>query len=105
MTALVDPGKSTLLDLLAGRKTIGERKGDILFSGVPPSRAFLRRYTGVLGQSPLQALQAPVFVCMLCLKQRCVHDRWVFKRALCTVRCLLCKPGPTQAHAASDSIV
>lgn len=41
-------GKSTLLDLLAGRKTMGELKGDILFSGVQPTRAFLRRYTGAL---------------------------------------------------------
>lgn len=47
---MAGPGKSTLLDLLAGRKTVGECKGDILFSGVPPSRAFLRRYTGALGQ-------------------------------------------------------
>lgn len=34
------------MDLLAGRKTMGEQKGDILFSGVQPTRAFLRRYTG-----------------------------------------------------------
>ena len=39
-------GKSTLLDLIAGRKTVGELQGDILFSGVRPSQAFLRRYTG-----------------------------------------------------------
>ena len=39
-------GKSTLLDLIAGRKTIGEMRGDILFSGIRPSQAFLRRYTG-----------------------------------------------------------
>ena len=40
-------GKSTLLDLLAGRKTVGERRGDILFSGISPTTAFLRRYTGI----------------------------------------------------------
>ena len=39
-------GKSTLLDLIAGRKTIGELHGDILFSGIRPTQAFLRRYTG-----------------------------------------------------------
>ena len=44
-------GKSTLLDLIAGRKTIGELHGDILFSGIRPTQAFLRRYTGA---PPLQ---------------------------------------------------
>ncbi len=39
-------GKSTFLDLLAGRKTVGEQKGEILFSGVRPTKAFLKRYTG-----------------------------------------------------------
>jgi len=34
------------LDLLAGRKTVGEQKGEILFSGVRPTNAFLKRYTG-----------------------------------------------------------
>ncbi len=44
-------GKSTFLDLLAGRKTVGEQKGDILFSGVRPTSGFLKRYTGAC--SPL----------------------------------------------------
>ena len=39
-------GKSTFLDLLAGRKTVGEQKGHILFSGVRPTSGFLKRYTG-----------------------------------------------------------
>ena len=35
-----------MLDLLAGRKTVGEQKGEILFSGVRPTMGFLKRYTG-----------------------------------------------------------
>ena len=53
MTALMGPsgsGKTTLLDVLAGRKTTGEISGDLLFSGVKPSRAFLRRFTGYVEQ-------------------------------------------------------
>ena len=46
-------GKSTFLDLLAGRKTVGEQRGDILFSGVRPTRGFLKRYTGAC--SPLSS--------------------------------------------------
>ena len=45
-------GKSTLLDLIAGRKTIGELHGDILFSGIRPTQAFLRRYTGAPPAAP-----------------------------------------------------
>lgn len=37
-----------MLDLLAGRKTVGEQKGEILFSGVRPTMGFLKRYTGEL---------------------------------------------------------
>lgn len=33
-------------DVLAGRKTVGEMQGDILFSGVKPTQTFLRRFTG-----------------------------------------------------------
>ncbi|KAK9845354.1 hypothetical protein WJX81_004187 [Elliptochloris bilobata] len=53
MSAVMGPsgsGKSTLLDLIAGRKTIGELQGDILFSGIRPTQAFLRRYTGYVEQ-------------------------------------------------------
>ena len=39
-------GKSTILDLLAGRKTVGEQRGDILFSGARPTQGFLKRHTG-----------------------------------------------------------
>jgi hypothetical protein len=89
MTALVDPGKSTLLDLLAGRKTIGERKGDILFSGVPPSRAFLRRYTGVLGQLHPQALQTLVCVCIFCIANCVSMTMQGLSEAKRTLRCLV----------------
>ena len=45
-------GKTTLLDVLAGRKTQGEESGRILFAGQKPSRPFLKRYTGVLLFTP-----------------------------------------------------
>lgn len=53
MTCLMGPsgcGKTTLLDLLAGRKTVGTITGDILYGGEKPSKAFLRRYTGYVGE-------------------------------------------------------
>jgi hypothetical protein len=40
----------TLLDLLAGRKTVGKTEGGILFAGLRPSQQFLRRYTGYVEQ-------------------------------------------------------
>ena len=43
-------GKTTLLDVLAGRKTVGNISGEILFGGVHPSRMFLRRFTGYVEQ-------------------------------------------------------
>lgn len=39
-------GKTTLLDVLAGRKTQGEESGRILFAGQKPSKPFLKRFTG-----------------------------------------------------------
>jgi hypothetical protein len=42
--------QTTLLDLLAGRKTVGKTEGDILFAGNKPTRPFLRRYTGYVEQ-------------------------------------------------------
>lgn len=53
MAALMGPsgsGKTSLLDLLAGRKTVGKTEGDILFAGNKPTRPFLRRYTGYVEQ-------------------------------------------------------
>ena len=43
-------GKTTLLDVLAGRKTVGTLSGEILFGGVKPSKMFLRRFTGYVEQ-------------------------------------------------------
>lgn len=43
-------GKTTLLDILAGRKTVGKLSGEILFGGIAPSRMFLRRFTGYCEQ-------------------------------------------------------
>jgi hypothetical protein len=47
-------------DVLAGRKTVGERTGEIRFGGVPPTRQFLRRYTGYVEQ-----FGAPLARCVL----------------------------------------
>lgn len=43
-------GKTSLLDILAGRKTSGKVDGKVHFGGRPPSAAFLRRYTGYVEQ-------------------------------------------------------
>lgn len=43
-------GKTTLLDVLAGRKTQGTISGNIRFAGYPPTYNFLRRYTGYVEQ-------------------------------------------------------
>ena len=37
-------------DVLAGRKTAGELTGTVLVGGKPPSRKFMRRYTGYVEQ-------------------------------------------------------
>ncbi|KAK9808054.1 hypothetical protein WJX73_010576 [Symbiochloris irregularis] len=53
MTALMGPSgssKTTLLDVLAGRKTVGDIKGSVRFGGSKVSRPFLRRYTGYVEQ-------------------------------------------------------
>jgi hypothetical protein len=45
-------GKSTHLDILAGRKTIGEIKGDVNFAGQKPTVPFLKRFTGYSSSCP-----------------------------------------------------
>ncbi|EIE26352.1 hypothetical protein COCSUDRAFT_39467 [Coccomyxa subellipsoidea C-169] len=53
LTALMGPSgssKTTLLDVLAGRKTVGTISGQVLFAGQRASRTFLRRYTGYVEQ-------------------------------------------------------
>lgn len=42
--------QTTLLDVLAGRKTVGTISGEILYSGNVPSPQFLRRFTGYVEQ-------------------------------------------------------
>ena len=46
LTASSCAGKTTLLDVLAGRKTQGEQSGRILFAGQKATQAFLKRFTG-----------------------------------------------------------
>ncbi|KAK9823062.1 hypothetical protein WJX81_005585 [Elliptochloris bilobata] len=53
LSALMGPSgssKTTLLDVLAGRKTVGTISGQILFAGQHATRTFLRRYTGYVEQ-------------------------------------------------------
>ena len=53
MTALLGPsgsGKTTFLDLVSGRKTVGEIDGAIHFGGKAPTTRFLRRHTGYVEQ-------------------------------------------------------
>ena len=53
MTALLGPsgsGKTTFLDLVSGRKTVGEIDGAIHFGGEAPTTRFLRRHTGYVEQ-------------------------------------------------------
>lgn len=42
--------KCDTADVLALRKTTGELSGQILIGGKPPSRRFMRRYTGYVEQ-------------------------------------------------------
>ena len=53
MTALLGPsgsGKTTFLDLVSGRKTVGEIDGAVHFGGKAPTTRFLRRHTGYVEQ-------------------------------------------------------
>ncbi|CAK0783380.1 hypothetical protein CVIRNUC_006579 [Coccomyxa viridis] len=53
LSALMGPSgssKTTLLDVLAGRKTVGTISGRILFAGQHATKTFLRRYTGYVEQ-------------------------------------------------------
>ena len=54
LTALMGPsgcGKTTLLDVLAGRKTVGEISGDARYGVEPASREFLRRFAAYVEQA------------------------------------------------------
>jgi ABC-type multidrug transport system ATPase subunit len=54
LTAIMGPsggGKSTLLDVMSGRKTTGRlTSGAVLYAGQPASEHFLRRHTGYVEQ-------------------------------------------------------
>ena len=47
-TDFTDAGKTTTLDILAGRKTVGDIQGSILFAGQKAKSAFLKRHTGAV---------------------------------------------------------
>jgi hypothetical protein len=49
-SASAKPGWVAAPDVLAGRKTTGEVSGLVLVGGKPPSRMFMRRYTGYVEQ-------------------------------------------------------
>lgn len=44
------PPQTTLLDVLAGRKTQGKIEGEIRYAGHKPTQAFLRRWAGYVEQ-------------------------------------------------------
>ena len=53
MTALMGPsgcGKTTLLDVLSGRKTVGTRRGSVLYGGRQPTEALLKSRCGYVEQ-------------------------------------------------------
>jgi len=54
LTALMGPsgaGKSTVLDILAGRKSVGQIEGEILYAGASLSASKLKRMVGYVEQS------------------------------------------------------
>ncbi|KAK9817026.1 hypothetical protein WJX72_008524 [[Myrmecia] bisecta] len=54
MTGILGPtgcGKTSLLDILAGRKTTGKIRGTVLYAGAQPTQTFLRRQTGYVEQN------------------------------------------------------
>lgn len=65
LVALMGPSgcaKTTLLDILAGRKTTGSIQGEVRFAGQRPTKAFLRRYTGYVEQTGAQGGSTAVCV-------------------------------------------
>jgi len=62
-------------DVLAGRKTVGQISGAILFSGVSPTQTFLRRYTGYVEQFGAQPL-LPSLLLLLCLTSLLCTMSW-----------------------------
>ena len=65
------PGLSDPADVLASRKTAGELSGEVLIGSKPPSRSFMRRYTGYVEQFGERLLCA--FALTMC-KQQAASD-------------------------------
>lgn len=64
LTALVGSsgaGKTTLMDVLAGRKTGGYIEGDIMISGHPKEQRTFARVSGYVEQSDIHSPQVTVF--------------------------------------------
>lgn len=54
--------QTTLLDVLAGRKTVGEVSGVVSYSSIRPTQRFLRRFVGYVeqhGESSFASQPAP----------------------------------------------
>lgn len=65
-------GKTTLMDVLSGRKTSGHIKGDIRISGFPKVQKTFARISGYCEQNDIHSPQVTVhesliFSCWLCL--------------------------------------
>lgn len=54
-------GKTTLMDVLAGRKTRGYIEGDILISGYPKQQATFARISGYCEQNDIHSPNVTVF--------------------------------------------
>lgn len=73
-------GKTTLLDVLAGRKTVGSIKGSIRINGVELSPVAIGRFTGFAEQADVHILSATVtealeFSCAMRLAGSSAADR------------------------------
>ena len=53
--------KTTLLDVLAGRKTVGTTTGTLRFAGHVATHTFLRRYTGYVEQFDVHNPQVAIW--------------------------------------------
>lgn len=68
LTALVGSsgaGKTTLMDVLAGRKTGGYIEGDIKISGYPKEQRTFARISGYVEQNDIHSPQVTVFESLL----------------------------------------
>ena len=68
LTALIGvsgAGKTTLMDLLAGRKTGGYTKGDIFISGYPKNQSTFARVSGYCEQNDIHSPNVTVYESLL----------------------------------------